>query len=58
MFAKMTNEELSNIIKAFLKCDNCLTCPCDGTVCVAGAGYAKSRRAEFALEVAKRLIKE
>jgi len=57
MFAEMSNKELSNIIKAFFKCDNCLNCPCDGTVCVAGAGYAKSRRAEFALEVAERLVK-
>lgn len=56
MFAEMTNEELSKIIKAFYKCEGCQTCPCDGALCFGGNGY--ERRKEFALEVASRLTKE
>ena len=55
MFAEMTNAELSEIIKAFYECGDCLTCPCAEVVCVATNG--KERRKEFALEVAERLLK-
>ena len=54
MFKDMTNEEMSAIIKAFYKCDNCITCPCDMVLCFPG--NSEARRKEFALEVAKRLV--
>lgn len=54
MFKDMTNEEMSAIIKAFYKCDNCITCPCDMVLCFPGDSEA--RRKEFALEVAERLV--
>lgn len=56
MFAEMSNEELSGIIKAFVACDNCLNCPCDGVICLAGASNAKEKRKELSIEVARRLI--
>ena len=56
MFAEMTNEELSKIIKAFYTCGDCATCPCDMVLCLGGANPSK-RHKEFALEVAERLTK-
>ena len=55
MFEDMTNEEMSDTIKSFYKCDNCITCPCDRVLCFPG--NAEARRREFALEVAERLVK-
>lgn len=50
---EFTNEELSNIITAFYNCKCCDTCPCVDVVC--GFSNNVSARANFALEVAKRL---
>lgn len=50
---EFTNEELSDIITAFYRCKSCDTCPCDGVIC--GFSNSVSVRANFALEVAKRL---
>ena len=50
---EFTNEELSDIITAFYNCKYSDACPCDGVIC--GFSNSVSARANFALEVAKRL---
>lgn len=52
-FEHMSDYELGVIAKAFMSCDDCKNCPCDGVLCCVGD--MKKAREDFINEFAKRI---